>query len=70
MLPLWLRRELVSAPGEVLLRRTADGVLMTPVQASGGEVDQGPDGLPRLRLGRRVTNDEVIAAIGQDRASR
>lgn len=69
VLPLWLRRELVSAPGEVVLRRTADGVLLTRV-ASGGDVEQASDGLPVLRLGRRVTNDEVIDAIGQERASR
>lgn len=69
VLPQWLRREIVSAPGEVLLRRTADGVLLTPVAAEGG-VEEGTDGLPLLRLGRTVSNDEVIDAIDQERAGR
>lgn len=69
VLPQWLRRELVAAPGEVLLRRTPDGVLLTPV-TSEGAVEQGEDGLPLLRIGRRVTNDEVITAIDHERAGR
>jgi bifunctional DNA-binding transcriptional regulator/antitoxin component of YhaV-PrlF toxin-antitoxin module len=69
VLPLWLRREIVSTPGEVLMRRTPDGVLLTSV-SSPGEVEEAPDGLPVLRLGRAVTNDEVIAAIDRERASR
>jgi len=69
VLPLWLRRGLVTAPGEVVLRRTADGVLLTPVAVEGG-VEQAADGLPVLRLGRPVTNDEVIDAIARERTGR
>lgn len=68
-MPLWLRREVVSAPGEVLLRRTPDGVLLTST-ASEGEVVTGEDGLPLLRLGRPVTNAEALAAIDEERAER
>lgn len=70
VLPQWLRRELVTLPGEVVLRRTPDGVLMTPVAEGGGEIEAAPDGFPVLRVGRTVSNDEVIAAIDQDRAHR
>ena len=69
VLPLWLRRGFITAPGEVVLRRTADGVLLTPVAAA-GDVEQAADGLPVLRLGRRVTNDEVIDAVANERAGR
>jgi bifunctional DNA-binding transcriptional regulator/antitoxin component of YhaV-PrlF toxin-antitoxin module len=69
VLPQSLRREIVVVPGEVMLRRTADGVLLTPVAPAGG-VEQGPDGLPVLKVGRRVSNDEVIDAIGRERSGR
>jgi len=69
VLPQWLRREIVVSPGEVMLRRTADGVLLTPI-APDGAVEQGPDGLPLLRLGRLVSNDEVIGAIDRERSGR
>lgn len=69
VLPRWLRHEIVAVPGEVVLRRTPDGVLLTPV-TSEGQIEQAADGLPVLRLGRRVFNDEVIAAIDDDRAGR
>lgn len=69
MLPLWLRRELVATPGEVLLRRTADGILLTAVTPE-GEIEQAPDGMPVLRLGRPVTNDEVVEAIRRERSGR
>ena len=69
VLPRRLREEIVSAPGEVLVRRTADGLLLTPAEDS-GTVTAGPDGLPVLTLGRRVTNAEVLAAIDRERADR
>ncbi|MGQ0776350.1 MAG: hypothetical protein ACT4NY_18310 [Pseudonocardiales bacterium] len=69
VLPKWLRRHLVEVPGEVALRRTPDGVLLTPVTTA-GQVDQGSDGLPVLRLGRSVSNDEVLAAIDDERSGR
>lgn len=69
VLPQWLREEVVSAPGEVLLRRTPDGLLLTPV-SSEGDVEQAADGLPVLRLGHRLRNDDVLAAIDRERADR
>lgn len=69
VLPQWLRRELVETPGEVQLRRTRDGILITPVAVK-GRVEQAADGLPVLRLGHPVGNDEVLAAIDEERAGR
>lgn len=69
VLPREIRAELVGAPGEVLLRRTADGIVLSRAEDI-GEVAVGEDGLPVLRLGRRVTNDEVLAAIDTERADR
>lgn len=69
VLPQWLRRELVATPGEVELRRTPDGVLLSPV-APPAAIEEAPDGLPVLRLGRQVSTEEVIAAIDEDRAAR
>jgi bifunctional DNA-binding transcriptional regulator/antitoxin component of YhaV-PrlF toxin-antitoxin module len=69
VLPQALRRELVAAPGEVLVRRTADGVLLSSLVREGG-VEQAADGLPVLRLGRPVSNDEVLDAIGRERSER
>lgn len=64
-----LRDEIVDAPGEVMVRRTADGLLVSPAEAS-GDVAIGPDGLPVLRLGRPVSNAQVLAAIDRERAGR
>lgn len=69
VLPKWLRDQLVTSPGEVMVRPTADGVLLTPLDL-GAQVETGSDGLPVLRLGRPVSNDEVLAAIDEDRSSR
>lgn len=69
VLPQWLRRRLVTAPGEVMVRETPDGVLLTPV-APERQVEWGADGLPVLRLGRPATNDEVLQAIDHERAER
>lgn len=69
VLPKWLRRELGADPGEVTLQRTPDGVLLSAVTPI-GQVDEAPDGLPLLRLGRTVTNDEVLAGIDADRSTR
>lgn len=69
VLPRGIRDELLTVPGEVLVRRTADGVLLTPSQGI-GTVSIGPDGLPVLDIGRSVDNDEVLAAIDRERADR
>jgi bifunctional DNA-binding transcriptional regulator/antitoxin component of YhaV-PrlF toxin-antitoxin module len=69
VLPQWLRRRLVTTPGEVTLCETPDGILLSPV-APAGSVEEPEDGMPRLRLGRPVSNDEVLAAIDEERAGR
>ncbi len=69
VLPKQLRRELGADPGEVAVTRTADGVLLSPVTPQ-AEVEVAEDGLTRLRLGRPVTNDEVLGAIDAERAAR
>ena len=69
VLPSGLREEIVSDPGEVLVRRTADGLLLTPAETP-GVVRVGDDGFPVLSIGRRVSNDEVLAAIEKERADR
>lgn len=35
-----------------------------------GKVGVAADGLPVLELGRRVTNDEVLAAVDRERSER
>ena len=67
VLPRHLREEIVDVPGEVLVRRTADGLLLTAAEGAGA-VTTGADGLPVLTLGRTVTNAEVLAAIDGGRA--
>ena len=69
MLPRAVRDELLRVPGEVLVRRTVDGWLMTAAESS-GTVSQGDDGLPVLTIGRAVTTAEVLDAIDQERADR
>jgi hypothetical protein len=69
VLPRSLRDEVVAVPGEVLLRRTADGLLMTAARPQ-GTVERAEDGLPVLTVGRRVSNDEVVRAIEKERADR
>ena len=69
VLPKWLRRELGADPGEVELRRTSDGVLVSAVTPP-AVVATADDGLPVMRLGRPVGNDEVLAAIDAERRAR
>lgn len=69
VLPKWLRQELGADPGDVVVRRTPDGLLLSPVTPE-GSVEQAPDGLPVLRLRRVVSNDEVLQGIGEERAAR
>lgn len=69
VLPSGLRDEIVSIPGDVLVRRTADGLLLTPAETP-GTVRDGDDELPVLTIGRRVSNDETLRAIEQERADR
>jgi bifunctional DNA-binding transcriptional regulator/antitoxin component of YhaV-PrlF toxin-antitoxin module len=69
VLPRAVRDELLRVPGEVLVRRTADGWLMTGAESE-GTISEGDDGLPVLTIGRPVTNAEVLDAIDQERADR
>ena len=69
VLPRGMREDVVSVPGEVLVRRTPEGLVVSQVP-SAGEVTVGPDGFPVLRVGRRVTNDEVLDANDRERAER
>ena len=69
VLPSGLREEIVSIPGEVLIRRTAEGLLLTAALAP-GTVRQSDDGLPVLSIGRRVSNEEVLRGIEAERADR
>lgn len=69
VLPRAVREELVDLPGELVLERTPDGVLLRPVQA-GTQVRLAEDGLPVLDIDREVTNEEVMAAIDDERSSR
>ncbi len=69
MLPRAIRDELLRVPGEVLVRRTVDGWLMTAADTE-GTISEGADGLPVLTIGRPVTTAEVLDAIDQERAGR
>jgi len=69
VLPQHLREGLVDVPGELLVRRTSDGLLLSPLHVQ-GEVRMDADGLPVLDLGRAVTNSEVLAALAGERQSR
>jgi bifunctional DNA-binding transcriptional regulator/antitoxin component of YhaV-PrlF toxin-antitoxin module len=69
VLPKWLRQELGADPGELALQRTPEGVLLSAVTPA-AQVEVAPDGLPRLRLGRTVTNDEVLEGIDAERSNR
>lgn len=69
VLPRRLRDEIVTTPGELVVRRTPEGLLLSPISTP-GEIETGDDGLPVLRVGRLVRNDEVLDAIDRDRAAR
>jgi AbrB family looped-hinge helix DNA binding protein len=69
VLPKWLRQELGADPGELTLQRTPEGVLLSPVTPT-AQVEVAADGLPSLRLGRTVTNDEVLDGIDTERSNR
>lgn len=69
VLPLGFRQELTSTPGEVVLTQTDGGVLISAVPAQGA-VSMSGDGLPVLRLGRIVSNEQVVAAVDAERGAR
>ncbi len=69
VLPQLLRREIATTPGEVLARRTPDGILLVSATAD-GVLDVADDGLPVLRVGKIVTNREVLEALDEERAER
>lgn len=69
VLPQHLREGLVDPPGEVLLIRTPEGLLVQPTTGA-GTVRIAEDGLPVLYLDHAVTNAEVLGAIDAERGSR
>lgn len=69
VLPQRLREEFMDVPGELLLERTAEGLLLRPVQAA-TRVRIADDGLPVLDVDRLVTNEEMLAAIDRERGER
>ena len=69
VIPRRFRDDLVSLPGELVARRTPEGVLLTGVPKH-GDLDVAGDGLPLLRIGRAVSNDEVLDALDRERAGR
>jgi bifunctional DNA-binding transcriptional regulator/antitoxin component of YhaV-PrlF toxin-antitoxin module len=69
VLPQQMRDGIVDTPGELLLRRTPDGLLLSPVTGH-GSVRIAEDGLPVLDLDRPVTNAEVLAGIEDERRNR
>lgn len=69
VVPQHLREGLVDVPGEVLLSRTSDGLLIQPTTAP-GTVSIAEDGLPVLALDRVVTNAEVLTALDAERYHR
>ena len=69
VLPQAFRDGLVEVPGEVLISRSPDGVLIEPAFER-GTVRTADDGLPVLDLGRTVTNAEVLDAIDAARDNR
>ncbi|HSM66169.1 MAG TPA: hypothetical protein VK860_07685 [Ilumatobacteraceae bacterium] len=69
VIPASLRDEISTTPGEVIVQRTAAGLLITAAPRE-GEVATAPDGLPLLELDRVVSNAEVLTAIEHERSSR
>lgn len=69
VLPLRLREDIVTTPGELVVRRVPEGLLLTSTTKA-GVLSTGTDGLPVLHLGRKVTNDEVLDALERERAER
>ena len=69
VIPASLRDEISTTPGEVIVQRTAAGLLITAAPQE-GEAATAPDGLPILELDRVVSNSEVLEAIEHERSSR
>lgn len=67
VLPLRLREDIVTTPGELVVRRVPEGLLLTPTTTA-GVLSTGTDGLPVLHLGRKVTNNEVLDSLDHERA--
>lgn len=69
VLPQRLREDIVTTPGELVIRRVPEGLLLSSTTTA-GVLSIGTDGLPVLHLGRRVTNSEVLDALDHERADR
>ncbi len=74
VLPQQVRRSLriQGRAGELLIEETGEGVLLVAPEAA-ASVSVAADGLPLISFGpegEAVSNDEVLAAIDEDRAAR
>lgn len=69
VIPAALRDEVSTTPGDVVIVRTAAGLLITAAPQE-ADVAAGSDGLPILELDRMVSNADVLDAIDRERSSR
>lgn len=69
VIPAALRDEISTTPGDVIVQRTADGLLITAVPQE-ADVATASDGLPVLEFDRVVSNADVLDAIDRERSPR
>jgi AbrB family looped-hinge helix DNA binding protein len=69
VIPAALRDEISTTPGDVIVQRTAAGLLITAAPQE-ADVATAADGLPVLELDRVVSNTDVLDAIDHERSSR
>ena len=68
VIPVSLRDQIATTPGDVVIHLTADGLLLTAAPREGA-VSLARDGLPVLELDRAVSNADILAAIDHERSS-
>jgi AbrB family looped-hinge helix DNA binding protein len=69
VIPATLRDVVSTTPGDVIVQRTDDGLLITAAPRE-AEISQASDGLPVLEFDRVVSNLDVLDAIDHERSSR
>jgi AbrB family looped-hinge helix DNA binding protein len=69
VIPAALRDEISTTPGDVIIQRTAAGLLITAAPQE-ADVSRAADGLPILELDRAVSNADVLDAIDHERTLR